>query len=699
MKQKLLKTMRLFLAAALLGVGTTSAWAEVTPFTESYSSTSTTDGWSTKTSGRFTPTILNDDDNYYLSVVQNSRNNNGSTVTGTILSGKVAAGDDFTLIFDLRLVSSNNQTATELKFLDAANSGVIFSLKETNKNVTTWNINGTGTQVTLPNSSGDPTLSTVPWVTCKISRSGSLTYVTMTNKSTDEVILARTTVDGASATGGLGNITFASSRYNANFAIDNIVVREIEDGDVPVVTPTTYTIKYRNESDVEIADDIVTNSYVGAEIEASAAQTAAITYNEQKYIYKSGNTPITLVADEASNVITLIYREAATYSYTINAVYGGNIIEAVKAGSTFEGDAVPYVFKHFYNVGGTLVKKAAASNSYSASSTPTSDGEVISVEYSKGDKTHIVFLAEAEDIATLTPVTSAYLPDRFSGGKGGYAKDEDQVITTLAPGKYKLTAHIMGTASVCTFTFKAGAATIWENTTSSNSFYPGDGITSDEFTLTENTDIVLVAAGGDGSSSRVTNAVDFIYIERTDIISTTLLNTYGTIASAYALDCANLPTGLTAYQVTSIAADKVTLTQVTEAVAAGTGLILKGTGGETYDIPVVASGTDISATNKLNAAVTATDVDANAAYVLYKDEFRKVTNASSVPAGKAYLLATDVPAEARSLTFDFGDATGISAIAKSQEPNANGYYNLAGQRVAQPQKGLYIQDGKKVIIK
>ena len=257
----------------------------------------------------------------------------------------------------------------------------------------------------------------------------------------------------------------------------------------------------------------------------------------------------------------------------------------------------------------------------------------------------------------------------------------------------------MGTASVCTFTFKAGAATIWENATSSNSFYPGDGITSDEFTLTENTDIVLVAAGGDGSSSRVTNAVDFIYIERTDIISTTLLNTYGTIASAYALDCANLPTGLTAYQVTSIVADKVTLTQVTEAVAAGTGLILKGTGGDTYDIPVVASGTDISATNKLNAAVTATDVEANAAYVLYKDEFRKVTNASSVPAGKAYLLATDVPAEARSLTFDFGDATGISSIAKSQEPNANGYYNRAGQRVAQPQKGLYIQDGKKVIIK
>ena len=46
------------------------------------------------------------------------------------------------------------------------------------------------------------------------------------------------------------------------------------------------------------------------------------------------------------------------------------------------------------------------------------------------------------------------------------------------------------------------------------------------------------------------------------------------------------------------------------------------------------------------------------------------------------------------------DATGIANVAKSQELTANSqYFNLAGQRVAHPAKGLYIVNGKKVIVK
>ena len=49
--------------------------------------------------------------------------------------------------------------------------------------------------------------------------------------------------------------------------------------------------------------------------------------------------------------------------------------------------------------------------------------------------------------------------------------------------------------------------------------------------------------------------------------------------------------------------------------------------------------------------------------------------------------------------FD-GETTDIESIANSQEPMANSqYYNLAGQCVAQPTKGLYIVNGRKVAIK
>lgn len=44
-------------------------------------------------------------------------------------------------------------------------------------------------------------------------------------------------------------------------------------------------------------------------------------------------------------------------------------------------------------------------------------------------------------------------------------------------------------------------------------------------------------------------------------------------------------------------------------------------------------------------------------------------------------------------------STGINAVKREAITNNGEYYNLAGQRVAQPTKGLYIVNGKKVIVK
>lgn len=54
-------------------------------------------------------------------------------------------------------------------------------------------------------------------------------------------------------------------------------------------------------------------------------------------------------------------------------------------------------------------------------------------------------------------------------------------------------------------------------------------------------------------------------------------------------------------------------------------------------------------------------------------------------------------AQARSFTID-EEATGINAV-NGERLMVNGYYNLNGQRVDQPTKGLYIVNGRKVIIK
>lgn len=61
-------------------------------------------------------------------------------------------------------------------------------------------------------------------------------------------------------------------------------------------------------------------------------------------------------------------------------------------------------------------------------------------------------------------------------------------------------------------------------------------------------------------------------------------------------------------------------------------------------------------------------------------------------------LADNRGSSARALALSFGDeATAISSIEAAKADN--GYYNLSGQRVEKPTKGLYIVNGKKVIIK
>ena len=91
-------------------------------------------------------------------------------------------------------------------------------------------------------------------------------------------------------------------------------------------------------------------------------------------------------------------------------------------------------------------------------------------------------------------------------------------------------------------------------------------------------------------------------------------------------------------------------------------------------------------------------------YVLSNNTWLKCVSSSlpTIGAYRAYLDLSSVSggASARSLIMGFEgtETTAINAIDNLQMTIDN-YYNLNGQRVTQPRKGLYIIDGKKVIVK
>ena len=89
-------------------------------------------------------------------------------------------------------------------------------------------------------------------------------------------------------------------------------------------------------------------------------------------------------------------------------------------------------------------------------------------------------------------------------------------------------------------------------------------------------------------------------------------------------------------------------------------------------------------------------------YYGYKNgQFVKIGTGSGahINAFRAYISIPVSQGAPEMLNIDFGgNTTGINTV-NGEGLKVNGYYNLNGQRVSQPSKGLYIMNGKKVIIK
>lgn len=141
-------------------------------------------------------------------------------------------------------------------------------------------------------------------------------------------------------------------------------------------------------------------------------------------------------------------------------------------------------------------------------------------------------------------------------------------------------------------------------------------------------------------------------------------------------------------------------------IPAGQGVIVKAAEGN-YPFSTTATDWEYTGTNDLVAQTsTATLAQTDGSktnYILASDlKFYAVDGTSAMTAGKAYLsIARDATSRGIDVVFGDGETTGINMVqgSGSKVQGAEAYYNLAGQRVSQPTEGLYIVNGKKVIIK
>ena len=175
---------------------------------------------------------------------------------------------------------------------------------------------------------------------------------------------------------------------------------------------------------------------------------------------------------------------------------------------------------------------------------------------------------------------------------------------------------------------------------------------------------------------------------------------YATFVSTEKTDFAG--TGITAYTA-KVNGNSVTLTSI-EKVPANTPVVVYKDVAATTTFAVPVTTADIAAVSENDLCVSdGTNAVGDNVYVLGNTDgigFYKWTSNNSLSAGKVYL---NVPAESRDyLTFAFEDqATGVGAsLMNSEKCKVNSaIFDLLGRRVVNPTKGLYIVNGKKVIVK
>ena len=164
-----------------------------------------------------------------------------------------------------------------------------------------------------------------------------------------------------------------------------------------------------------------------------------------------------------------------------------------------------------------------------------------------------------------------------------------------------------------------------------------------------------------------------------------------------------VPVGLEAYVVSSVSGTTVN-TEAAAFIAKGVGILLKRTDktvnsyrGYAYD------GTEEAPESLLEGSATAdTDILIYMDYILYNDQF-ELAGINTVGKGRAYLPLRVIGGEAagsRCLSINGNGIVGIDAVVGDDSSEGN-WYDLNGRKFSgkPTKKGLYIKDGRKVVIK
>lgn len=401
--------------------------------------------------------------------------------------------------------------------------------------------------------------------------------------------------------------------------------------------------------------------------------------------------------------VTFSMTKKATFAYKVNLVdESGNVIKNVYSNDeVYDGLSVNYSYPKYLTNDNGKVTYVCDENKFSATASPK-ETATISVKYSKynGD----AYLYEADNKLGVAEMAS----ENYSQGSAfrGITGSKN-VLTVPESGIYDITYTVCsnsvgtnadGSVKTTNLVINNGESQLASSdiTWSVNKILTEGTIKKSSISLNKD-DVLSVSA------STTNTILDYILLEKANEAATVTDAKYATFAPTHNV---TIPEGVKAYTAkVNDANTAVILTEIPAdaVIPANTGIVIYAEDANSFTFPTTdaTSSLDVSA-NELKVS-DGTVQGAENIYVMVKKDndvvFAPVSSSIKVPAGKAYLEVTKAnPARFYSIGGGNNGTTGIKDIQVNTEKEG-AYYTLQGIKTNKPTQGVYIHNGKKVIIK
>ena len=534
-------------------------------------------------------------------------------------------------------------------------------------------------KVTWASASSDPEIEASNVAYDGDETSGEIAY-TINNPVEGKVLTASTSADWIT----LGTVT--SGKVPFTMTENTGALRE---GTI------TLTYKYGDGDDDKVTKAVTVTQ-----------KAPVVKYNVDINATTNGSVSSDFVKAEADTLVTLTITPSAGYKLTSIAV-----IDSDDADVELSGTGTTRTFTmpaKNVTVSATFVFDTSITYDFSFEKMGTKDdanndwGGSYASHTQQFSAATVTFSYASKQSGTITdiPVSKGY---SSTGTRYVSLKLKDENVA-LKSASFAL-RHWTNKAITITMYYSTDGGTTWTTTGKTHAFTSstnGENVTLTAESLPAGTNAVKIEGGADQQYGIASATIEIISTVTLAAACTDGAKYYGTYSNDKAFV---VPADLTvsAVKVTD-GVLAVSNYSTGDVVKAGTGvMVASAKAGDHTVVLTEAAGTELDG-NMLKASSVAMEGN-NKYYRLTMHNGETIGfwwgaaegGAFSIAANKAYLAVPEALAR-EGFAFDFGgETTGITSAA--MQPSTGQYYDLQGRRVAQPTKGLYIVNGRKVVIR